>query len=210
MFERFTTNYPNVHRAGTPAPPARLGDVAGFDAFMTEFAGATFEHGLYRIHDRDSAGAMTRSVVAAFPALERRIASLFAYDWRGCQLLLDSGRMANGDPLVTIVDVGVGEASTTTLTFHALHDSAATEQADRLFLRTLFQTWAALNPTSLPLARDLCVGYRVPLQLGGSDTMNDFEVTDIDVFWSITSQIRARLESLPPGTPIRGIKFRRE
>jgi hypothetical protein len=49
------------------------------------------------------------------------------------------------------------------------------------------------------------VGYRVPLFLGGSDTLENLEVTDLDVYWTICGQLRLAAAQLPEGTAIKGI-----
>jgi hypothetical protein len=46
------------------------------------------------------------------------------------------------------------------------------------------------------------VGYRVPLFLGGTDTVENLERGDMDVYWSLTSQAAAQVAALPEGTPI--------
>ena len=35
-----------------------------------------------------------------------------------------------------------------------------------------------------------CVGYKVPLFLGGADDIGDLELADLDVYWTITGQLR--------------------
>jgi hypothetical protein len=59
---------------------------------------------------------------------------------------------------------------------------------------------------SVPLGFDQCVGYDVPLFLGGADTIENLHVEDIDVYWSLTAQLRAATRNVPPGTPISGVE----
>lgn len=40
-----------------------------------------------------------------------------------------------------------------------------------------------------------CVGYKVPLWLGGSDDIENLQTVDLDVYWHVTGQLRARLSS---------------
>jgi hypothetical protein len=34
-----------------------------------------------------------------------------------------------------------------------------------------------------------CIGYRVPLFLGGSDTVENLEKVDLDVYWHLHGQL---------------------
>ena len=38
-----------------------------------------------------------------------------------------------------------------------------------------------------------CVGYKVPLFLGGKDAISNYEETDMEVYWSISAQIISQI-----------------
>jgi len=48
------------------------------------------------------------------------------------------------------------------------------------------------------------MGYRKPLFLGGSDEVENLEVSDLDVYWHIMGQIIRKTKGLPQGTPCSG------
>ena len=50
----------------------------------------------------------------------------------------------------------------------------------------LFSQW--LESGGVAPQHDPCIGYKVPLFLHGSDTVDNLEVTDMDVYWSICGQ----------------------
>jgi hypothetical protein len=52
------------------------------------------------------------------------------------------------------------------------------------------------------------VGYGVPLFLGGQDVVDNLELTDLDVYWSVCGQLRCGAMSLPPGTSINQVSGR--
>ena len=54
----------------------------------------------------------------------------------------------------------------------------------------------------MPLKADECVGYRVPLFLGGQDVVDNLEVSDLGVYWSLCAQLRQGTRDLPTGTSI--------
>jgi Domain of unknown function (DUF1851) len=51
-----------------------------------------------------------------------------------------------------------------------------------------------------------CVGYQVPLFLGGKDSLENLEITDLDVYWSLSGQLRQGTWVLPPGTAVVQVK----
>jgi hypothetical protein len=76
------------------------------------------------------------------------------------------------------------------------------DYADAALATEFFEAWSAANAVSMPLGPDQCVGYKVPLFLGGQDVVENLELTDLDVYWSISGQLRHGALSLPPGTSI--------
>ena len=74
-------------------------------------------------------------------------------------------------------------------------------------LDVTFGDWARGNETALPLRHDQCVGYKVPLILGGRDEVDNLEVTDMEVYWSLSAQMSSQVAEAPTGTPIRGVSI---
>jgi len=72
------------------------------------------------------------------------------------------------------------------------------------FLATdLFEPWAAAGGR-LP-GPDECVGFKVPLFLGGAGDVANLEVSDLEVYWSFAAQLRLQSRGLAPGAPIDGV-----
>ena len=51
-----------------------------------------------------------------------------------------------------------------------------------------FEAWLRGNPG--PIRFDQCVGYQVPLFLGGADELRNLSVTDLDLYWTLTGELR--------------------
>jgi hypothetical protein len=88
------------------------------------------------------------------------------------------------------------------VSFVGFHDDELVEYADEALAAEFFELWAGRYPDTLPLGRDSCVGYRVPLFLGGQDDIENLEVSDLAVYWSLCGELRAAVRDLPPGTSI--------
>jgi hypothetical protein len=48
----------------------------------------------------------------------------------------------------------------------------------------------------------------VPLFLGGAGAAGNLELTDLEVYWGLSAQLRTRTRGLPPGTPIQSVEWR--
>jgi hypothetical protein len=210
MFQRFRAEYAPLRDdvpAGSTWQHERLAGVEGYLDFASEFAGATFGGGLYRVHD-DTSGAQALTLIAeAFPEYATRVCP-FGYDWLGRQFAVDSGRAVGGQPQVLLLEPGTGEALEIPLPFAAFHNEELIEYADAALATGFFDSWSAVNSDFVRLRRDQCVGYRVPLFLGGQDVIENLEVSDLEVYWSICGQLRRGALSLPPGTSINEVAKR--
>jgi hypothetical protein len=210
MFDRFRAEYTPLRDAvsgGSRWQHELLAGVDGYSDFASEYAGATFAGGLYRVHDAESGAQALTLIAEAFPEFAAR-ACPFGYDWLGRQFAVDSGRVAGGQPQVLLLEPGTGEALEIPLAFVAFHDEELVEYADAALATGFFDRWSAANSGALPLRWDQCVGYRVPLFLGGQDVVENLELSDLEVYWSICGQLRRGVRSLPPGTSINEVAKR--
>lgn len=192
MFERFRAEFAprrDAVDAGAAWLHERLAGIDGHAAFASEFAGASFDGGLYRVHD-DRSGPQALAIIAdAFPEFAQR-ACPFGYDWLGRQFAVDEGRVVGGRPQVLLLEPGTAEALEIPVSFSELHDEELIDHIDAALAADFFASWSTSNADSLPLLRTQCVGYKVPLFLGGEDTVENLEVSDLDVYWSICGQLR--------------------
>jgi hypothetical protein len=53
-----------------------------------------------------------------------------------------------------------------------------------------------------------CVGYKVPSFFGGKDVLENMELSDLDVYWTLMQQLIRQTSDLPPGTPIANFELK--
>jgi type VI secretion system (T6SS) immunity protein Tdi1 len=203
MFGRFIASFqvePPGQRAGAPWADDRLLGIAGYRELAGRSAGCSLENGLYRIHDAVTGPQAASQIDDAFPRFASR-ACPFGYDWLGRQFAADSGRREGGEPLVLFLEPGTGEALEIPFTFAAFHEELDALREPAL-ASNFFANWAEANPQCVPLSATQCAGYKIPLFLGGQDTVENLEVIDIDVYWSLSGQLRSGARVLPPGMSI--------
>lgn len=119
------------------------------------------------------------------------------------------GTLSEGDaPQVLLLEPGAGEALEIPVSLAKFHNEELSEHADAGLASSFYQSWSRAIRESLPLGREQCVGYGVPLFLGGNDDIENLEVMDVDVYWTLSGQLRHGTIQLPPGASISGVSGR--
>jgi hypothetical protein len=204
----FTSRFELTPIDQVPGPPwqeASLWSASAYPTFSLRFAGCTFDHGLYRFHDETSGARFTSIARDAFPEFADRIV-VFGFDWLGRQFAIDRAHTQGNEPLVLLLEPATGQALEIPLTFAGFHRELHALREPAL-AASFFAEWSHRNPSSMPLLFSTCVGYRVPLVLGGRDDVTNLEPTDMDVYWTLSGQVRQQTRDLPPGTPINRVSI---
>lgn len=160
--------------------------------------------GSYRPHQKDDVGHFTDLARAAFPAFADRI-ECFGADWLGRQFAKDQGRMEAGEPLVLMLEPGTGEALEIPASFATFHERELIAEPDAVAAFSFFKEWLSVGGAAPKY--DQCIGYKVPLFLGGADAVANLTVSDFDVYWTISAQLLAKVRSLPEGTVINRVSI---
>lgn len=160
--------------------------------------------GAYRRHRPEDIAQFTELARQAFPAFAERI-ECFGADWLGRQFAIDRGRVVAGRPQVLMLEPGTGEALEIPVDVEAFHDEELVHHADDAVAHGFYRQWLAQGGPQPSYAQ--CIGYKRPLYLGGADDVTNLEVSDFDVYWTISAQLLAKVRDLPPGTPIGSISI---
>ena len=164
---------------------------SGITELLITYGGCSFRRGLYRLHTPQSALKWTQITTEAFPRYTSRI-FCFGYDWLGRQFALDRLRMEDGQAQVLLIDLAFNEALEIPASFEVFHETELIDFTADVVSEPFFQEWLASGGASP--ATDQCVGYKVPPTLGGTDTIENLELNDMEVYWGVIGQITARIK----------------
>ena len=176
----------------------------GMTAFLSDRAGASYEHGLYRIHAIADMSRWTKLAVEAFPDLSGRV-FCFGFDWLGRMFALDYKRKTNGQFLVLMLEPGTGQALEIPVAFMDFHNEELVEYKNEALSAEFYDEWQALGGSSPTFEQ--CIGYKKPLFLNGMDTTENLETIEMEVYWSIAAQLLSKVRGLPEGTPLGNIRI---
>lgn len=166
---------------------AILNQSLGAVTFMKEFQGQTFKEGLYRVHKTNDLDKWNNIVFETFPSYTNKI-FCYSYDWLGRHFALDFTRRLEGEPMILMLEPGTGEALEIPSTFLSFHEEELVKYPDAALAIDFFYEWK--RESSQPLEHSNCVGYKVPLFLGGEDEASNLEVSDMEVYWGIFGQLK--------------------
>jgi hypothetical protein len=202
MLAQFSTTFQVT--AQLSAQPCLELVVTELRELVSLYGGKTFNHGLYRILHSDQLDEAKASMQRVFPELGMRIEP-FAVDWLGRYFALDHGRIVKGAAQILMLEVGAGEAMQIPTALDEFHNVELVEYSDDALSVQFWNRWRALHPSDLPYSQ--CVGYKVPLFLGGADELENLEVIDLNVYAEICGQLRNKARHLSPGQTIRSVSF---
>ena len=158
------------------------------------FAGATFEKGLFKIHTIGSFYLWTEMAFEYFKKYKGN-SYCFAFDWVGRQYAVNYD---SGKTFILLLDPATAEV----FKLEANIESFLSEELDDFKNGHLeIEKFNILSRNTVPsLQFSQCMGFKKFLFLGGKDELDNFEVSDMEVYWELSYQVYCETKDLPPGT----------
>lgn len=194
MFEEFDGLFRVTGRLKSTEPVRGVGPES-LNEFFDRYAGCSFNSGLYRGLNRESASAYKQWIDESFPQYKSKVVP-FASDWLG-RIWATTIGSDESDSIVRMFDPSDG-AFVVPGAFKDLHDIEFVQFGEDALLISLFEEWSNGNE----LGFHECAGYKVPPSLGGHLSLENLERTDISVNWHLMTQIREQVQGREPGTGI--------
>jgi len=198
MFETFLRNFTaDPDRASDTGIAPNFG-IAEVDELIARFGGASFNRGIYRIMRVSDVKPWQARISLGFPEIGPRV-TCFGYDWLGRVFAADGQRRERGRAAVMMFEPGTGLALEIPETVEGLHDKELVSYGEEVLAVSLHERWLA-NGGPEPAFGE-CIGFKVPMFLGGSDDLGNLELSDIEVYWHLTGQLIVKTRDLPPDRP---------
>jgi len=156
--------------------------------FKQKYQGMTFGNGLYRVFNKAAIDKWKQIITEGYPGFENYFEP-FAYDWLGRCFAVDirNGKMGN----VLMFEIGTADVLEIPCNFMSFHEEEIPHYHDSCLASSFFNEWRIYNTDDLQ--NDKCVGYKIPLFLGGTDTVDNLEVSDMEVYWNVCSYYKNRI-----------------
>lgn len=155
-----------------------------YQTFISYLGGKQFANGTFNSFSRENVEEWTKIVGNAFPEFANQF-SLFGYDWLGRCFGIDLRDSKNEK--VLMFEIGTNDVLEIPTTFGEFLNEEIPLYSDACLATKFYEEWLKKNK-GIKYGR--CVGYKIPLFLGGEDNIENLEDSDMDVYWHIISEIK--------------------
>jgi hypothetical protein len=159
-----------------------------YKSFITSFSGRQFGDGLLTVFFNGDLKKWHANVYNAFPITQGEFV-LFGHDWLGNCLGIATDGPSKGN--VVIFEIGTAEILSTGCDFQTFLNNEIPNNGNASLSSIFYREWLNKKGTSVKYGR--CIGYKIPLFMGGKDDITNLEDSDMDVYWSIISQVMAQI-----------------
>lgn len=159
-----------------------------YSDFITQVGGKRFGKGLFNSFSNNNLDKWTKIVTEAYPEF-RNSFKLFGYDWLGRCFGVDLSDTNYGN--ILMFEIGANDVLEIPCSFEVFLNKEIPLYSDACLAESFFHEWLEYSKTEIQYGR--CAGYKIPMFLGGEDTVENLEDSDMEVYWSVLSQIKNQL-----------------
>ncbi len=160
----------------------------GYNTFISVLGGKMFGDGLFCSFSQSNINKWIEIVTRAYPDFTQKF-KLFGYDWLGRCLGVDLRDETFGNVLK--FEIGTNDVLEIPCKLENFLNEEIPLYSDACLAESFFHNW--LNHSQEKLEYGRCVGYKVPLFLGGNDDVDNLENNDMEVYWDILTQVKNSL-----------------
>jgi hypothetical protein len=159
---------------------------ADFLNLIKECGGCSFRNGLYRTHTLESSIKWGLVINKYFPSFAGCLP--FGYDWMGRQFCIHK----NSDNILYMLDPSTGEGFIIKSNINDFHNKDLINEVEDFLSESLFIKILDLLKLKRVAYKD-CLGYKIPLFLGGADSVENYELIDMEVYCEIQCQLFSQI-----------------
>lgn len=165
-------------------PEMRLKKIKSVDDFISQLGGCQLGDGLFRIFKNEDLAMWQKNVESVFENFTGKF-RLFAFDWLGRCFGIDLRQDTFGN--ILMFEIGTNDVLEIPCQFEEFLNEEIPQYHNECLASSFFKEWKKC--TKKQIAYDECVSYKIPLFLNGDDEISNLEISNMDVYWHIFSQI---------------------
>ena len=152
-------------------------------ALFELLGGSSYGNGIYKIFSSSQITAWNLTITDAFPIYNEVIP--FGYDWLGRIFACKTSKQ------IIRLDPGVGDVINIPTSIVDFHNIELVDYTNDALSSLFYNDWLQAGGTHPAILS--CIGYKVPLFLGGTDKVENLENIDLDVYWSFNGQMLQKI-----------------
>lgn len=154
-----------------------------YEMFIKMYEGKQFGNGLFNVFYKTDIEKWTAIVGDAYPEVGNAIKT-FGYDWLGRIFAIDETNVNR----ILMFEIGTKQILEISCPFLEFLNKEIPLHHEACFATSFYSKW--LRKKKIPVVYGRCIGYKIPLFLGGKDHIRNMEDSDMEVYWHILSQIK--------------------
>lgn len=183
-YSRFLSAY--RLRNPLPGDPPVLNDPLAANGVLSLQLGV-YNDGTYTLLPWAEAASLTELASLVFPIAAGKF-TVFGVDWMGRLFATDTTELdQGGSATVVCFDLAEPSSFTTDANFDDFHNHVAVERMNELLNMNQYREWIESRPP--PSDGKQCVGYKVPLFLGGEDAVSNMDLSDRAVYLKLLAEL---------------------
>lgn len=156
-----------------------------FSDFILQLGGRSFGNGVFNSFSKENVQNWREIVTEAYPDFRDKFVP-FGYDWLGRCFGIDLRSSTYGN--ILMFEIGADDILEICCSFEVFLNKEIPEHADACLADEYYAEW--LKQAGKPVTYGRCAGYKTPLFLGGEDSVGNLEDSDMEVYWSILTEIK--------------------
>lgn len=153
-----------------------------YSDFLSQLGGKIFGNGLFNSFSKDNLEKWELFVGVAYPEFKSSF-KLFGYDWLGRCFGMDLRESSNGN--ILMFEIGTNDVLEIPCSFKDFLNVEIPLYSDACLAKSFFDEWTEYSKETIEYGK--CVSYKIPLCLGGEDTIQNLELSDMEVYWVTVS-----------------------
>ena len=159
-----------------------------YSTFVSMLGGKMFGDGLFCSFSQSNINKWIEIVTRAYPDFAQKF-KVFGHDWLGRCFGIDLRDETFEN--VLMFEIGINDVLEIPCKLEDFLNEEIPVYSDACLVKSFFHSW--LNQSQEKLEYGRCVGYKVPLFLGGNDDIDNLENSDMEVYWEILTQVKNSL-----------------
>lgn len=155
--------------------------------FREKYNGMSLGNGILRIFRDEDIEKWRRIITETYPEFVF-CTEPFAFDWLGRCFAIDLRNGSRGN--ILLIEMGTADVLEIPSSFLDFLEEGLPLNHEACLASSFFDEWKKSNRDDLQY--DKCAGYKIPLFLGGSDTIENLELSDMEVYWYVCAAAQNR------------------
>lgn len=151
-------------------------------ALINLYGGGVYGGGVFSVLSERDVETWRKTITDFYQDFRNRITP-FAFDWLGRCFAEDSMDKNH----VLMFEIGTANVLIIPADILTFLNSEIPNNSEACLALGAYHSW--LSQRNPPVTYGQCVGYKIPLFLGGKDAFENMELSSLDVYWNIMGQV---------------------